>query len=249
MKKALTNIILVICIGVFAYSVFQLYTIYRRYEKISHDNKDLVQEVVSRVSHDDQKKEETEAYDERRVDFDRLKAINADIVGWLYVPGTNIDYPLLKGKTNQTYIRTNYKKQHSSGGSIFIDENCAADFTDANTIIYGHNMNNGSMFASLKKYLCGDFLAKHHYAYIYLADGSVNVYELFSANVMKATSEFYTPEISYTSYVSRVLQTSTKHLPVDQKNTARLIMLSTCYRHNDENRTVVFGRFLSNENV
>ncbi len=69
-----------------------------------------------------------------------------------HIPNTNIDYALLKGKTNDTYIHTNYEKKYSFAGSIFLDEDNNSSLTDSNTIIYGHNMKNGSMFANIKKF-------------------------------------------------------------------------------------------------
>lgn len=84
------------------------------------------------------------------VDWDALKAINADVVGWIQVPGTVINYPVYQGSTNDDYLRTNAEGNYSVGGQIFLDcDNTAPGMVDQQTIIYGHHLYNGSMFKTI----------------------------------------------------------------------------------------------------
>jgi len=91
-----------------------------------------------------------------QIDFDALKAINPDIVGWLYCAGTPINYPLVQGSDNDYYLHHLYNRKPNKSGCLFIDFANVPDFTDHNTVIYGHNMKSGAMFAVLEKYKNGN---------------------------------------------------------------------------------------------
>ncbi|HWQ76443.1 MAG TPA: class B sortase, partial [Syntrophomonas sp.] len=86
------------------------------------------------------------------IDFLSLEKINPDVVGWLAVEGAGIDYPVVQGKDNDYYLQHLFTGERNKLGSIFMDYSNHSDFSDRNTIIYGHNMQNGSMFSSLAKY-------------------------------------------------------------------------------------------------
>lgn len=240
MKKIILHLILVMCVAGFTYSGYTLFCIKRQYRKMDRDNKKLIEEVIADPEAD---------YLSRKIDFPTLKSINEDIKGWLYIPDTGIDYPLLKGKSNQTYLRHNYLHQKATAGCLFIEEDCTADFSDDNTIIYGHNMHDGTMFAPLKSYPNKAYFTAHPYAYIYLPDGHVRTYELFSVNIISATSDLYSPTIDYRNYLAQVIRTSSYHIDVNDEKKAHLIMLSTCYAHNSPSRYVVWGRQVKNETV
>lgn len=84
------------------------------------------------------------------VDWDALKAVNADVVGWIQIPGTVINYPVYQGATNDTYLRTDAEGNYSVGGQVFLDaENTAPGMIDSQSIIYGHHLYNGSMFRAV----------------------------------------------------------------------------------------------------
>lgn len=115
-----------------------------------------------------------------KVDFEGLQDVNDDIIGWIYIPKTNVSFPVVKGKSNNQYLYQSYKEEYLTAGSIFADYRCGKDFADRHTLIYGHNMHNGSMFGKLKKYASSEYKEKHPYVYILLPDGSVNRYEVFA---------------------------------------------------------------------
>lgn len=83
-----------------------------------------------------------------KVDWDKLRAINPEVCAWIYIPGTNVNYPVCHTTDNEKYLKTTFKGYNSyiSWGTIFIDCNNKPDFSDENVITYGHNMNDGSMF-------------------------------------------------------------------------------------------------------
>lgn len=114
------------------------------------------------------------------VDFESLQEENDDIIAWIYIPKTNVNFPVLKGKTNKQYLYQSYKKKYLTAGSIYIDYRCRRSFSDKNTVIYGHNMHDGNMFGKLKKYSSQDYMTKHQYIYIMRANGNINRYQIFA---------------------------------------------------------------------
>ena len=230
--KIIRRILLVVCLAVFLYSAGNLLNIGYKYHKLDSDNNKLQEKVVTEVKQDSPL--------DRKIDFNQLKSINEDIIGWIYIPNTNIDYALLKGKTNDTYIHTNYEKKYSFGGSIFLDEDNNASLTDSNTIIYGHNMKNGAMFAN------HDYFINHPKVYIYLPDGSINVYSVYSTKIIDATSDYYLKDIDYANYVANAKSSAKQSRDVDTQNGAPLLLLSTCYAPDTTTRSVLFARLEKN---
>lgn len=119
---------------------------------------------------------------ERTVDIDGLQRdVNADIYAWIYIPGTKVDYPVLQHATDdEYYLNHNVDGKKESAGSIFSQHYNAKDFEDNHTVLYGHNMKNGSMFKSLHYYMDQSFFEENPYIYIYLAD-ETRIYEIFGA--------------------------------------------------------------------
>ena len=102
------------------------------------------------------------------VDWQKLENINKDIIGWIKIDNTNIDYPILKDDDSLKYLNRSYDGKYNKNGSIFTLNN--NPFQDNVTIIYGHNMKSGIMFSELSKYMKKDFLYKHKYFTIYTKD-------------------------------------------------------------------------------
>lgn len=103
----------------------------------------------------------------KEIDFQKLRKINPDVVGWVSMPGTGIDYPIVQGKNNQEYLHKTFRGNRNSSGAIFLDSKGKPDFTSGNNVIYGHHMRNGSMFAKILNYRKQAFLAKYHEIFLY----------------------------------------------------------------------------------
>lgn len=114
-----------------------------------------------------------------------------DIIGWIDFETLPISYPLLHGETNDDYLRTTYKGTKAPAGSIFMESLNSSDFTDPHTIIYGHNMKDGSMFGQLKQYESAEFLESNKYFTIYTPGGDVFPYEIISCMVVPLDSFVY----------------------------------------------------------
>lgn len=137
MKKAIRTILLIVCICVFCYSAYNLINIYLNYKKIDDDYGELANTYTSVK---DEKKEEQNYL---QIDWATLKERNNDVKAWIQIPDTNVNYPVLQGETNDTYIHSDIDHQKLSAGSIFVDCRNEKPFEDFNTVIYGHNMKMG----------------------------------------------------------------------------------------------------------
>lgn len=102
----------------------------------------------------------------KRIDFARLQKINSDIVGWVYVPNTHINYPILKAADNEFYLKHNYKKEAANCGAIFM--NASEKMADSSHWLFGHHMRDNTMFADIARYTSKEYAQSHSKAYIVL---------------------------------------------------------------------------------
>lgn len=182
------------------------------------------------------------------VDFATLCAQNPDIVGWIYCEGTPIDYPVLHGRDNNQYLRTDYTGEYNIDGSIFVDFENRTDFSDANTIVYGHHMNSGSMFSCLEEWSQQSFYDQHPIIWLLTPTKNYKIV-LFSGHHADARSDLYDiihePGDRMNALLVNVQADSdfkaNEDVKLDPK--ARYVMLSTCasyYLFNDA-RYVLHG--------
>lgn len=112
--------------------------------------------------------EEYKPEEDNLTKFEELRAMNPDVIGWLTVYDTKIDYPVLRSpKSNDDYLSKNPMGEWESSGSLFLDHNNKADFSDFNTIIFGHHMEQRKMFGDIDEFLDMDFFEKHEFANLY----------------------------------------------------------------------------------
>lgn len=125
-----------------------------------------------------------------QVDFDLLREQSADVIGWLYCEDTPINYPLAQAGDNSFYLRRLLDGTPNNSGTLFADSRCARDFSDFHTIIYGHNMKNGTMFGTLKKYENQAYYDDHPILWLLTPQGDFQV-ELLAGFVTSSTSDAY----------------------------------------------------------
>jgi sortase B len=243
----ITGILVAACLTAAAGFGMQLYSDMDRYAKVDRDNRKLVKEVVRTGRKRKGKPGYSRKALARHIDFARLKKINPDIIGWIYLPGTGIDNAVLKGHDNGEYLHHSYRGQYSFAGSIFMDTICSSDFASDNTILYGHNMKNGSMFAPVKKIAENDEVKSHPYVYVYLPDGSMNVYATFSADRISAESHLYAVNIDYHHQVAEILDHAISRSDAEtvakaEREPGQLLMMSTCSAPHTTMRDVLFSR-------
>ena len=179
------------------------------------------------------------------VDLEALRTENPDVVGWIRIPGTKINYPLMIGQDNEFYLNNTWNKMPNIMGSIFLECNNNPDLTDYNTIVYGHNMSNGTMFAALHRYAEKGFRENHPYVYI-AYDGGVLRYEVFSAYRAEVDSAAYglsyQQEQTRANLVAHALDNSQIEADIVPQAQDRILTLSTCSGAGYSSRWVVHAR-------
>lgn len=179
----------------------------------------------------------------RNIDFDALRAINPDVVAWITIPDTEIDYPVLSTTDNEFYISHGMDRKEHKSGAIFIDANNLPDFSDQNTVIYGHNMKDGSMFAALHSYEKQEFLDTHPYVFLYTPDGTEHVYQIFAAHDTHESGDTYILRFAGAPQFLEYIRTMQGLSPVktDTEITATddIITLSTCILGQETQRYVL----------
>ena len=181
------------------------------------------------------------------VKFEELQAVNPDVYAWITVPGTDIDYPILQhASDNSYYLMHNIDGSYGYPGCIYTENMNSKDFTDNNTVIYGHNMKNGSMFAQLHKFEDPDFFDANREVVIYLP-GEVLHYTIFAAHIyddrhLLYSFDFTNPEV-YQKYLDSIFSTRDMSANIDKDITVttdnQIITLVTCIGSQPNNRLLV----------
>lgn len=181
----------------------------------------------------------------RNMDFTALREVNSDVLGWILIPNTVISYPLVQGNDDQYYLKHTWKKWSSVVGSIFLEARNRADLSDFNTIIYGHRMNNGSMFASLKNYKKQSYWSAHPYVYITDDYGS-HRYEIFAAYEVSVSGNTYqlgfSGDADKQAFLDDCVGRSVISTGVIPTIYDRILTLSTCTGNGHATRWVVQAR-------
>lgn len=242
---------LVLCLGMVIFCGSQLAGIFLEYKEGTDEYDDLQKYVEAeppQVAYGEEADSQEGQEGERRlrIDLEGLRAQNEDVVGWIEIPDTEISYPLMQGDDDQYYLKHTFSGNKNSAGSIFIETLNKPDLTELHTIIYGHNMKNGSMFGSLKEYRNASYLLDHPMVYIDLEDGT-HVYEIFSCYETAANSDTYTigfarePDQQYERFVAMIKDRSLYDTGVEVSKENRVITLSTCTK-SGEKRFVVHAK-------
>lgn len=155
--------------------------------------------------------------------------INQDYLGWLSIDSTPIDYPIVKGVDNEFYLNHNFYKEADFAGAIFMDYRNSVDQLDKHTIIYGHDMKDGSMFGSLEKYADSDYWNKHKWIE-WEFRGEIYLWEIFSAYVTNDTSwmEMEFKDNEFTDFLRDIQDQSNFSHHVELTEEDRILTLSTC---------------------
>ncbi|MBO4609008.1 MAG: class B sortase [Lachnospiraceae bacterium] len=194
----------------------------------------------------------------KSLDWDELHQTNPDIYAWIYVPGTSIDYPVLQHpSSNEYYLNHNLDGSYGFPGVIYTENYNSKDFTDPNTVLYGHNMDNTTMFSTLHNFRNPDMVSEPHYIYIYTEDGRTLVYEIYAAYIYPSIHLLLNFDIDndyifeqYLRNISNMDITSTdlaniRH-DIDVTVDDRIITLSTCTTdHDASKRFLVTGVLLN----
>lgn len=195
----------------------------------------------------------TEYKTERMLQLEELQKENSDIIGWIEIEDTNINYPVLQGKDNEYYMTRTYKKEYSKDGSLFLDKDYNWDIPSTNLLIYGHNNSNGNMFEDLEKYQKEDFYKTHptirfttkeeDVEYEIIAVFLSRVYYKSEKNVFRY---YYFINAETEAEFNEYVENAKKASLYDTAKTAEygdgLMTLSTCSYHTEDGRLAVVAR-------
>lgn len=180
------------------------------------------------------------------IDFASLLNVNEDITGWLKISALDISYPIVQGEDNDYYLHRTFEKTENFAGCIFMNCDNEADFTDQNTIIYGHNMKDGSMFGKLKQFKEAENFEKSKYFWVFTSD-KIYQYRIFSAATVDKTGLFYQVvfrDNDFDLWMNAAFENSVvENSDVELDRDDRVVTLSTC-TGDDATRFVVLGKLV-----
>ena len=212
--KVLIVLLILICIIAFSFSFYIIVTDFQEKEESNKDTENLIKETII----------VNEGTKEKNIDWDKLKEINKDIIAWIEIPDTIINYPILKDN-NLYYLKHSYNKKYNSNGSIFTTNK--NPFKESETLLYGHNMKNGSMFSTLDKYMDEDFLYTHQKFKIYTPNENyeATIFSVYSIGVNTESNNIkklnFDERIDYYKKASKITIKSDKEI-------TKIVKLSTC---------------------
>lgn len=187
---------------------------------------------------------------EERLSFEELQKINSEVLAWLTVYGTKIDYPVTQGENDQKYVNTDVKGNYSLAGSIFLSSENASDFSDFNSIIYGHHMDKEAMFGGLDQFVEQAYFDQHQYGNLYY-DGNDYGIEFFAFIKGDAYDwTLYNPAVqgaaNQEAYLAYLLAQASCIRPLEVTSADRIVLLSTCASEPTNGRHILIGK-LSDE--
>lgn len=256
-KKILQVIRIMICLLAVGFSGWKLYGIYSEYTRGTETylaladlytskvevNKSEATELAGHAVKQENMTSEIENEDCIAVDFHALKEVCKDVVAWLYCPDTQINYPVVQGEDNEYYLHRLISGEYNIGGTLFMDFRNSPDFSDWNSIIYGHNMKNGSMFAILPDYMEQEFYEEHPVWYLLTEECTYQI-KLAGGYVTPADSDSYVIADSAeerSTLANKAARLSSFRSNVDILENDRLITLSTCVYDYENARYVLVG--------
>lgn len=221
--KLLTKILIIAFMITFFITSYILLKDFFEYKENNNDTNELIESSVE-IDIETQ---------EKIIDWDYLNSVNEDIIGWIEIENTKVNYPVLKDNGNLYYLNHTYNRKFNSNGSIFTTDSNFLNTEE--TVIYGHNMRNGTMFSILGNYLDSEFLLSHQNIKIYTPTQNYNC-KIFSSYSIGVDIENY--NIKSLNYEERVdyYKSSSKNYVDNVDMTDKIIKLSTCSYINTKTR-------------
>lgn len=194
--------------------------------------------------------------DNHDINWEKLKEDNPDIYSWIYIPNTNVDYPVVQASKNTPddfYLNHNIHKKYEFAGAIYSEKHNAKDYSDPVTILYGHNMNNGSMFKTLHKFEDPSFFKKNKFIYIYMPNEKLT-FQIYSAYVyddrhILNSFDFRDKKIlrKYQKYTLNPESMTKNTRKVSLNKNSKIITLSTCTNGAENTRYLIQGVLIKDE--
>lgn len=228
-KKKVLLVILIISIIVFCYSLFNILDWKSEEMQIDKINGEIDENI--NINPDDGVFE---------INLDKLKKINPDTIGYIYINNTNISYPIVQTKNNNFYLTHDFYKKENEAGWIYMDYR--SSFNSKNAIIYGHNRLDGIMFGSLKNVLKESWYSEPDNLIIHIVtkEGEIG-YKIFSVYKIKKESYYITPDMTdkeYKKFIDTLTKRSIHNFNSGVTSKSKIITLSTCTKTDNERLVV-----------
>lgn len=224
MKNIITNLLLILFFILLVISSIEIIKWYKE----NKQNKEIQEKISEAI---------IVSEENTLIDFNKLKEINKDTVGWLRVNGTDIEYAVVKANNNSYYLNHNFENEYNKAGWIFVDYKNKLDGTDKNIVIYGHNRRDGSMFASLKNILKEEWYSNDENRKItFITENESSIYEVFSIYEIEAEDYYITTNFKdgeFLKYIKIVKERSIKDFNIEVNKEDNTLTLSTCGNDND----------------
>ena len=240
--KIVMDIILVISLAVALFSGYKLITGLLSYREAKNSYDDVRNEYM-------EKREEGEKT-ERVFDWESLMKVNPDIVGWMVLEDSSIDYPVVHGADNVYYLDHLFDLTYNPSGALFIDCDNDGDFSDKNTVIYGHHMlQEPLMFADVEKYKNQDYYESHKVMQIYTPTTTYDIYPIagkYETGTGGYIQFYFNSDEEFLSYIQEFINASTFTSEEEIKPEDKIVLLSTCeYNvHTVDGRYALIGKIV-----
>lgn len=225
-KKAVINFIIYLLL--FSLLIFSGFKIFMWY--IDNKNNKKITAQISEAVVIQENKPEEEKYN---IDFEKLKEQNEDVIAWIKVEDTDIEYPIVQTKDNEYYLTHSFDKSQNDAGWIFADYRNKFDGTDKNIVIYGHNRKDGSMFSTLHNFLDEDWLnSDRKVKIIFITEDETEIYEVFSVYEIKKENYYinttFQNDNQFKKFINTIQKRSKKDFNIEVSKEDTILTLSTC---------------------
>ena len=178
----------------------------------------------------------------------QLSAEHSDSVAWLYIPDTNINYPVMQSGDNEYYTRRAVDGSYLYAGLLFMDYRCSSDFSDFNSVIYGHNMGNGTMFADIPHYENEEYFMNHSFGWL-TTENDVRLIDFFAVARTSDTSGLYLADPNFNEWDNQLRNCASIYKEIEVTESDHLLMLSTCTSAEGNSRTILVGKIIEESDV
>lgn len=180
MKRAVYLVLLIVCLCVFGFSAYKLYDIYSTRQSVKNEIASMEKHVA------------TSSDEGSVIDWAALQKEDPDVIAWIYIPDTPISFPVMQGDNNEYYLNHSFTGEPNYMGSIFLDAAASPDFTDDNSLIYGHTVDTGGMFTDIKDFADRSYFDSHPFFYLLTPNGNYRCPIISFADTTDASSIYTT---------------------------------------------------------
>jgi sortase B len=264
LKNKYKKIIFIILLIIFIYSGYNVITWFIENKNVDNITNNLLKDIeLTEVEDNESTSVVNEEVDESNpywdyikmnmldVDFSKLQEINSDVVGWVEVGGTNVNYPFVQTTDNDYYLTHTLDKSSNGAGWVFMDYRNKTDEFNRNMILYAHGRANGTLFGSLRKITTNGWLNDSSNFYVKVATpNSLMIYQVFSVYVIETTNDYiktsFTSDEDYLNFLEMLKNRSTYDFGISVNSEDKILTLSTCY--DNDKKSVLHAKLIKYQN-